>query len=80
VLSFCYARVYDLFDDGFANASCGLDLLALVVDPPRYDGFGAVLILSDLVLREIEDLFVFFLCPVRSSVGYELATELPKPK
>jgi len=77
VFSLRYAWVYDLFDRGFANASCGLDSLALIVDPPRYDGFGAVLILSDLVLWEIEGLLVFFLRPVRSSVGIELAAELP---
>lgn len=63
------AGVYDLLDDGFLDAAGGLDFLAIFADGVGYYRFGSVLILDDLVLRELERVLVFFFGPVGSSAG-----------
>lgn len=75
VLALGDTGIHDLLDDGFTDFPGGLDFLAIVADGPGYDGFGAVFVLDNLLLGELDGIFVFFFGPVGAALEVSSALE-----
>jgi hypothetical protein len=71
-LALCDARVDDLLDDRLLDAARCLNLLAVLANVVRRDGLGSVLVLGDLLGRELLlDVAIFLLFgPVGAAVRF----------
>lgn len=65
VLALGDARVHDLLDNGLFDAAGSLDLLAIFADGVCDYGLASVLVLDDLILRQLEGRVFIVVGPIR---------------